>query len=537
MSRYRYSVLFSVKPHQRVRLVQTADGTAGCAAVAEPNCGRTNAPWDSTRTHSSEDSEPPALAYRKISMNARVCFQLMGLSALLFVGGCSDGTTGPAQTETPSGETGAPTGNEEAAGIVEAIASTDESVGTQSGASPTESAGASVDSGVVTFVPGPDAQKQVLEELILAEEGAVFQFEEGVFEFTDGLSLTVNNVKIRGRGMDRTILSFKNQAAGAEGLYITGDHVVVEDIAIEDTKGNAIKSSKADNIILRRVRTEWTGGPKSTNGAYGFYPVSSRNVLVDDCVAIGASDAGIYVGQSIDVIVKNCRVEYNVAGIEIENCYQAEVFDCVATNNTAGVLVCDLPDLPQQRGHDVRVYNNRIYGNNTANFAPVGNIVGGVPAGLGVEIMANTNVEVFDNEIKDHGTTNVLIVSYMAAGIDIKDPNYYPYPEGVHIHGNQFGACGDKPDSEIMVAIAGTPLPDIVWDGAVNEEKVTDGELAKEASIAIHDNSKVDGELTFVNLGGLAALQDPSGASPARDLAPHKHSLPSVKPVTIAGAE
>ena len=75
----------------------------------------------------------------------------------------------------------------------------------------------------------------------------------------------------------------------------------------------------ADGVVFRRVRVEWTNGPSSENGAYGLYPVECRNVLIEECVAIGASDAGIYVGQSVDVIVRRSRAEYNVAGIEIEN--------------------------------------------------------------------------------------------------------------------------------------------------------------------------------------------------------------------------
>ena len=441
-------------------------------------------------------------------MNPRNYFLLLGLNVLLIGIGCTDSPTDTVQTDEPAG--------------------------TQSSSPETTIA----DDSVVTFEPGPDVQKTVLEELILAEPGTVFQFEEGVFEFTDGLSLTVDHVTIRGRGMDKTILSFKKQVAGAEGLYITGSNIGVEDIAIEDTKGNALKSAKADNIVLRRVRTEWTGGPLTTNGAYGLYPVGSKNVLVDGCVAIGASDAGIYVGQSVDVIVKNCRAEYNVAGIEIENCHRADVYDCEVTNNTGGVLVFDLPDLPQQHGHDVRVFNNRVHGNNTDNFAPKGNIVGTVSAGTGVQVMANTNVEVFGNEIRDHGTTNMLLVSYMATGIEIKDPNYYPYTEGIHIHDNKFGRGGDLPDNrggELIAAILGTPIPDIVWDGVVNQEKVVDGKLSMEAGISIHDNSKDGGELTFADLGGLASLQNPASAKPTRDLAPHRYSLPSVKPVNFTG--
>ena len=74
-------------------------------------------------------------------------------------------------------------------------------------------------------------------------------------------------------------------------------------------------------------------------------------------------------------------------------------YNNVLTDNTGGILVFDLPDIPQQGGHHVRVFNNRSLANNTTNFAPEGNIVGLVPAGTGVLIMANSDVEVFDNVI------------------------------------------------------------------------------------------------------------------------------------------
>src|SRR6185369_10374708 len=112
-----------------------------------------------------------------------------------------------------------------------------------------------------------------------------------------------------------------------------------------------------------------------------FYPVESHNVLLDGVVVRGASDAGIYVGQSQRIIVRNSHGEQNVAGLEIENCYFADVYDNTLTQNTGGILVFDLPDLPQQAGHDIRVFHNTSQGNNLANFAPKGNIVGVVPAG------------------------------------------------------------------------------------------------------------------------------------------------------------
>ena len=435
---------------------------------------------------------------------------LLGLSALIILGGCVG------QTEIEP----AP---------VDLTGSTDPAAETDGEKSQ-----------VVTFQPGPDIQKKVQEELILAEPGAVFQFEEGTYNFTEGLSLTVENVTIRGRGMDKTILSFKGQEAGAEGLYITSDDVLVEDLAIEDTKGNGLKSLKANNIVLRRVRAEWTGGPKSTNGAYGLYPVSSENVLVEECVAIGGSDSGIYVGQSKNVIVRNCKASYNVAGIEIENCHSAEVYGCEVTNNTGGILVFDLPDLPQQHGHDVRVYNNRVFENNTNNFAPEGNIVASVPAGTGVMVMANTNVEIFNNEIIDHRSVSVLLVSYLTTGIEIKDKNYYPYAETIHVHGNTLGPVGANPDGtfgQLIKSLVGETIPDIVWDGVVNEEKTVDGVLAKEAGLSIHGNKKQGGEVRFANLGGLAALADPSNAEVSTDISVHSQPFPPVNPVVIPGVE
>ena len=94
---------------------------------------------------------------------------------------------------------------------------------------------------------------------------------------------------------------------------------MLEDFAVEDTKGDGVKSKGSDQITFRNLRVEWTAGPNEANGAYGVYPVASKNVLIDGVVVRGAADAGIYVGQSENIVVRNSRAEFNVAGIEIEN--------------------------------------------------------------------------------------------------------------------------------------------------------------------------------------------------------------------------
>ena len=182
--------------------------------------------------------------------------------------------------------------------------------------------------------PEKNIQEKLQETLILAQPGDEIILAAGIYEFTDGLSLDVDDIKLSGAGHEKTILSFTGQITGAQGLLVTSDNVVLKDFAIEDTKGDGIKVKGSNGIYFLNIRTEWTGGPKATNGAYGLYPVESKNVLIDGCIAIGASDAGIYVGQSENIVVRNSRAEYNVAGIEIENSNHADVYNNLTTHNT-----------------------------------------------------------------------------------------------------------------------------------------------------------------------------------------------------------
>ena len=353
----------------------------------------------------------------------------------------------------------------------------------------------------VYISPSEDPYTEIQEALILASPGDIIHLSAGLYELEDSLSIDINNLVLEGEGIDETVLSFKNQLSGAQGLSVTSDNVILRDFAVENAKGDAIKVKGVDGISFIRVRTEWTGGPSSENGAYGLYPVESKNVLIDSCVAIGASDAGIYVGQSENIIVKNSIAEFNVAGIEIENSYYADVFNNYASNNTGGILVFDLPDIPQQGGHHIRVFNNKSVNNNTDNFAPEGNIVGEVPRGSGIIIQANSHVEIFDNDIGDNDTINIAVVTY---GYDTEDENYYPHPRSIQIHGNRFGKSGYNPDLEtgelakILFEISDGDMPDIFWDGIVPLPQIVFGQ-PEEDKIVLGDN----GDASFLTINPL----------------------------------
>lgn len=318
----------------------------------------------------------------------------------------------------------------------------------------------------IAVAPGTNAQEMLQMALIDAQPGDVVQLAAGRYVLTDGLSLDVNRVTVRGAGPDASILDFKGQKAAGEGLLVTSDDVVLRGFAVEDARGDAIKSKGADRIVYHDLRVEWTGGPKETNGAYGIYPVSSTDVLIDEVVARGASDAGIYVGQSKNIVVRNSIAEMNVAGIEIENSYNADVHDNVATKNTGGVLVFDLPDLPQMGGHSVRIFNNRIVDNSTPNFAPKGNIVASVPSGTGVMVMANRDVHVFGNTLGENATSNVMVVAYKRP---FTDKNYNPLPREVVVRDNTHGRSGwapQFPGGDMLAKAMGGSITPIFWDGA-----------------------------------------------------------------------
>jgi parallel beta-helix repeat protein len=339
--------------------------------------------------------------------------------------------------------------------------------------------------------PSERVQFELQARVIDAVPGDVIQLEAGRYELQRQLDVAADNITIRGRGPEKTILTFKGQTAGGQGIEATGNNFTLEGLAVEDTAGNAVKVLGARNVTIRDVRVEWTGEPTSANGAYGLYPVQCQNVLLERCTAIGASDAGLYVGQCRGVIVRECRAERNVAGIEIENTVGADVFDNLATNNAGGLLVFDMPGLQLKAGSGVRVFRNKVVANNHPNFADPGAIVAAVPSGTGVMVMATDHVEVFDNQIEDNQTASVLIVSYLAIDRKINDPSFDAIPEHVSIHNNRVAGGGTNPQgvlAELLKAALGDKFPDVMWDGVFDPAK-------GKPTIHLGDN----GSVTFVN--------------------------------------
>ena len=388
-------------------------------------------------------------------------------------------------------------------------------------------------------------QKTLQERLIAAKPGDVIDLPAGKFHFDRTLSLTVNGVTLRGKGMNATVLSFAGQKSGSQGVLVKANDFTMEDIGIEDTAGEALTIQGGTNIIVRRVRTEWTRGPNPENGPYGIYPVECKTLLVEDSVARGAADAGIYVGQSQNVVIRRNRSEFNVDGFEIENSENVDAYDNVATKNTGGMGVFNLPNLPRQGGRHVRVFNNQLVENNTPNFAPksLGPIYA-LPTGTGMYVLAIRDVEIFNNKIRNNNTVNVYIIHYKTAVDDTAlrdtssspitqqifapaDQRYYPFVQNIFLHDNDIAGGGSSPDTRMggvktLAAALGGKFPDILYDGMV------DPAWGHKGSNAGHICLQRNGDATFLNFDVPGKMRHP-----VRDVKQYACSLPALEAVSI----
>ena len=275
----------------------------------------------------------------------------------------------------------------------------------------------------------------------------------GVYHET--LTLDVSGISLAGAvvGEARAVLDGRDLLT--DGIMGSGSDLEIRGFEIRDYTANGVMINLGSNVVFRDLHLDNTG-------LYGLYPVEVVGVQVEDCSVTGASDAGIYVGQSKDVVVRGNRAFGNVTGIEIENSVDALVEDNDVSDNAGGILVFALPNVPSKVSRSCRVIGNRVIANNHENFADPTAIVAGVPSGTGIMIMAADDVEVTGNEIRGNDSFGVAVVgldSHFGAGSSY---DVDPTPERCWIHDNVMEGNGGAPAPAILEA--GYDGADLLWD-------------------------------------------------------------------------
>jgi parallel beta-helix repeat protein len=328
----------------------------------------------------------------------------------------------------------------------------------------------------------------------LADDTAIV-LAEGTYTLDNSLTIrNVTGITLIGQGVDRTVLDFATVKAQVNGVEAVVNDFHIEGLTIADAKKDGLRIEDSDGIVIRAVKVHWTGGPDSSNGAYGIYPVRVSHVLMENSEAYAASDAGIYVGQCQHAIIRNNIAKQNVAGIEIENTQFADVYGNVAEDNTAGLVAFDLPGNPII-GRDVYIHDNTIVSNNRPNFAP-GGTVAQIPAGTGTFALASRRLEITNNTYQNNNTVDIALLSGLVVegdpaawsipvadlegdvsgleldGDDTTVQNFRSYD--LYIHGNTHAGSGDLPDATspsdrplglLLAAVyAGTVVDTVIYD-------------------------------------------------------------------------
>ena len=272
--------------------------------------------------------------------------------------------------------------------------------------------------------------------------------------YRESLVIELPNLTLIGQeaGGRRPVLDGEGEREN--GLVVCASAFTMEGFELRDYVENGVLVQRTSGTALRNLIADHTG-------EYGLFAINSTQVVIESSLAIGASDTGIYVGQSSDVVVRESEATENVSGFEIENSSRVTLIDNHAHGNTAGILVFVLPDLEVKGGNDNVVRGNLVEGNNLANFAPEEDIVSNVPAGTGILIMAADRTEVTDNDVRDNRSVGIAVISLRELFPGRVQFDVGTEPEGNWIHDDRLEGNGTDPDPAL--AEAGLPGVDLLW--------------------------------------------------------------------------
>lgn len=306
--------------------------------------------------------------------------------------------------------------------------------------------------------------------IALAVSGDVLVIPEGSYSFSRSLTVAVPRVSIIGAGRSKTIIDFSSQSTGGESILIAANEVRVEGISIVDPPADGLVARGITGLRISDVGVEWRKKPSPENGAYGIYPVSSLNLVVENCYARGASEAGIYVGQSSEGIVRNNFVEGNVVGIDIENSVRIRVENNIVERNSLGIVVAARPRLFQPTSVENRVTGNRIRENNLPSFAPPESFLRRLGDARGLVVIASSGTEIQKNEFHSHSGSDLLLLNFGSLGMD--DPGDVLFTGDLNqtrIGKNKFEEHSGV-NSQVPTRWQDASGVNIVWDGVLSSK-------------------------------------------------------------------
>ena len=253
----------------------------------------------------------------------------------------------------------------------------------------------------------------------------------------------------------------------SDGVIASGNNFEMAFFDVKNYTSNGVLVEGATGVYLHDMYIENTG-------VYGVYPVRCTDVLMERIEATLMNDAAIYAGKSENVVIRDTVTYGNVIGIELENTVNGEIYNNHAHDNTVGIFVDLLPQLPSKVSLFTKVHDNVVENNNGENFAKPGTSPALIPPGTGMLILAADEVEIYNNTITGNKTGGLAVFN-LGIGFATNEIDVGPNPEHVYAHDNTYENNGYEADPFVKNML-GRGF-DIIWDtkGADNhfDEKVS----------------------------------------------------------------
>jgi len=311
---------------------------------------------------------------------------------------------------------------------------------------------------------GPNETLQ--EAIDRSGPGDTIEVPYGIYH--EGVVLDWSDVKLIGIPNDNgewPVLD--GEGTRSDGVIASGNNFEMANFAVKNYTSNGVLVEGATGVHLHDLYIENTG-------VYGVYPVRCTDVVMERIEATLMNDAAIYAGKSENVIIRDTLTYGNVIGIELENTVTGEVYNNRAHDNTVGIFVDLLPQLPSKVSLYTKVHDNIAENNNGENFAPAGSNQALIPPGTGILILAADEVEIYNNTIKGNKTGGLAVFN-LTIGFATNEIDVGPNPEHVYAHGNTYENNGYDADPFVKNMLG--KGSDIIWDasGADNhfDEKVS----------------------------------------------------------------
>ncbi len=201
------------------------------------------------------------------------------------------------------------------------------------------------------------------------------------------------------------------------GIFVTGaDGISFRDVHTFGGDGSATCFGGGNDGAACTTNGDCPSGVcTDAVSTYGIFPVQSHNVLVEASSANDIRDAGIYVGQCVDMTVRYNTAIGNVAGMEIENSSNAKVHNNYSSGNVGGLLTFKLPGPEVQRGDGHEIFDNVVIANNTTpNYGIPGTSVAGIPPGTGLVVLSVKNCDFHHNIVQNNNSYGFAIIDKKA---------------------------------------------------------------------------------------------------------------------------